>query len=141
MNRLLSICLTLVLSACSQDEPASEKLDPVGGCDAAMTSCEIEHAGNRISLSLGPGVKPLVPFPVNLSIDAPSDVEAVVISFQMKGMEMGLNRYRLTKKEGRWQGIATLPVCTTSRMDWVAELEYVVAGERQAPLNFSFTTQ
>lgn len=142
MNRLLSICFTLALSACSQDEATSPvKKEMAAECDAAMTSCDLERDGISFTLSLGPDVKPLIPFPVNLSIDTPSELEKVVISFQMEGMEMGLNRYRLTKKEGLWQGVATLPICTTSRMDWVAELEYVVVGQPQSKLNFHFTTQ
>lgn len=63
------------------------------------------------------------------------DVQEVHASFQMHGMEMGFNRYRLVQQEpGRWQGEVMLPACIQGRKDWLVVLN---AGEAQYALPFT----
>jgi len=66
-------------------------------------------------------------------------VRQVLVQFTMKGMDMGLNRYRLVSDgAGRWTGKAMLPVCTTGRTDWLATVMLNgPAGERRAQFAFS----
>jgi hypothetical protein len=60
----------------------------------------------------------------------------------MKGMDMGMNRYRLIAGEGNWSGTATLPVCSASRMDWIALVEFSSGGKKyRAKFPFQTVTQ
>lgn len=132
--------LLAVLGGCSRDEPATLVQAEAKGCDAALAECRIRLEGVAVTLKLGSGVEPLKPFAIRATIEAAEQPEQVVIDFQMRDMEMGLNRYRLLPQQGEWQGRATLPVCSASRMDWDALLEFTLAG-RAYRLHFPFTTQ
>ena len=81
---------------------------------------------------------PQVMKPFNLSAKAASASE-VHASFAMRGMEMGLNRYRLLQKpDGLWQAEVTLPVCIQGRSDWLVELEVKTPqGMKRYQLPFS----
>lgn len=141
--RLLTLVLPLLLLACSNDnEPARKLLGTASGCDAATNACEISAGEIRLSLALGPNVKPLVDFPVRLMIQGGEVAEqSVIVDFQMKGMDMGMNRYRLqSSSPSVWQGHATLPVCTASRMDWLAIVEFSLSG-RPYQAVFPFHTE
>ena len=76
--------------------------------------------------------------PFGLSIEAPQ-ATAVFASFAMRGMEMGLNRYRLLQQpDGRWTAEVTLPVCVQGRSDWLMLVEVIeTGGERRYRLEFS----
>jgi len=84
------------------------------------------NVGPSIGLRLEESVSPLRPFPVEVTAhDLPSAVTAVNVDFIMTGMDMGMNRYRLVEAgdqagPARWRGQSTLPVCSASRLDWVA---------------------
>ena len=44
-------------------------------------------------------------------------------SFQMQGMEMGLNHYRLLREGNKWRAKVMLPACIQGRHDWLLRLE------------------
>jgi len=74
-----------------------------------------------IRLRLGPGVKAMQPFPVHVEV---AEAAAVEVRFEMPGMNMGENRYRLRQTPaGSWEGRAVLPICLSGRSDWVARVE------------------
>jgi hypothetical protein len=100
-------------------------------CDAAVETCHVDAGAIQLQLLLGPQVKPLSPFSVALAIKGGEvAAQSVVIDFQMQGMDMGMNRYRLLHASGlSWQGEATIPVCTASRMDWLAVIEFTLNGQ------------
>ena len=102
-------------------------------CADINQGCGSEH-GLQIRFDRAP--RSLQPF--GLSIDAPQ-ATAVFASFAMRGMEMGLNRYRLLRQpDGRWTAEVTLPVCVQGRSDWSMLVEVVGAdGERHYQLEFS----
>lgn len=60
----------------------------------------------------------------------PSDTQTVSLSFSMRGMDMGFNRFDLQHQgQGVWRGEGLrLPVCSLSRRDWIAE--WTVDGKR-----------
>ncbi len=90
-------------------------------CADPVAGCVFTHNGSPVSLGFSAQPQALKPFV--LSIAAPELHEAAV-SFRMAGMDMGFNRYELKPEaEGRWAAAVTLPVCTASRVDWIAELE------------------
>lgn len=123
--------LFLLMSACNgEDRETRRHLGVAEGCDAAVTTCFVRDRSLTISLKMGPGVTPLQPFPLTLAIAGQKNaVENVLVDFQMKGMDMGSNRYRLQPQQGVWQGRVTLPMCTASRMDWRAIIEFMLDGE------------
>ncbi len=123
--------LFLLISACDgEDRETRRQLGVAEGCDAAVTTCFVRDESITISLKMGPGVTPLQPFPLTLAIAGQKNaVENVLVDFQMQGMDMGSNRYRLQPQQGVWQGRVTLPMCTASRMDWRAIIEFMLDGE------------
>jgi hypothetical protein len=128
---VLGLAIAL-LSACDAAQEASlQQLGTASGCDAAVQTCQLNRHGISLTLALGPEVKPLVPFPLQLRIEAGGrTVQNVIVDFQMQGMDMGMNRYRLQPGTGAfWHGNATLPVCTAARMDWLAQIEFNLDGQ------------
>lgn len=54
--------------------------------------------------------------------------------FSMRSMDMGFNRYRFVRVNGRWEARVTLPGCVSGRHDWMMTLN--LNGQRiQVPLN------
>ncbi len=77
--------------------------------------------------------------PFNVRVEAPR-AAAVHVSFAMRGMQMGMNRYRLLPQgEGRWVAQVTLPVCVDGRADWdmTLELEGPSLANRQYRVPFA----
>jgi len=119
----------LALLACTDPEGRSlQTLALDAGCDV-RAAC-VGRAGNlRVSVRMAPHRSALIPFNVALSSDA--DLESVIVSLEMQGMDMGQNRYRLLKVDGgSWQADITLPVCASGRSDWVAVFELQADGRR-----------
>ena len=80
----------------------------------------------ELVVKLFPPVIVMSPFKIQVASDA--DVSAVHLSFRMKNMEMGMQRYALIKNaDGQWQTDVVLPVCSLGRSDWtlILETEYV----------------
>jgi hypothetical protein len=56
--------------------------------------------------------------PFHIAVAWP-DAREIRASFQMEGMEMGFNSYRLVEAEpGQWRGEVMLPACIQGRKDW-----------------------
>jgi hypothetical protein len=102
-----------------------ETLAPVV-CADLTRGCALVEKGIEVRADRSPST--LNPFTLNVRAQGARQVHA---EFVMQGMEMGLNRYRLTLGEnGLWQGRVTLPVCVSGRRDWVLILD--VDGARYA---------
>jgi hypothetical protein len=131
LGHIAALVLMLLLAACSGKSDAQRRLLGVANdCDAALTRCRVSDDDTSVSLMMGPKVKPLQPFTLSLLIDGGKvAAQSVVADFQMQGMDMGSNRYRLQPGEKGWQATATLPVCTASRMDWLAVVEFELDGK------------
>lgn len=102
-------------------------------CDSARQPCGARGDDLEIELRLGPPVRPMEAFDIQLqSMRGGLGAQARIdVQFQMRGMDMGLNRYRLDRDaHGVWRGRAILPVCTTGRSDWYAVIEIVQDGRR-----------
>lgn len=127
------LSLMLLLAACNgQQEEKVRRLGVVDDCDAAVATCHVSDDDISLSFSVGPGVLPLKPFPLTLSIKGGAvDAQSVVVDFQMEDMDMGINRYRLQPQQESWHGTATLPVCiaSTTRMEWLAIIDFKLDGE------------
>lgn len=90
-------------------------------CADPVAGCTFLHKGLPANLRFSARPEALKPF--ELSIAGPG-LHKASASFQMVGMDMGFNRYDLKPgADGQWTARVTLPVCTVSRVDWVAELD------------------
>ncbi len=102
----------LVLATCSRaPEPISVACaDPVAGC-SLPDGLSVRFSGPPAMLET-----------FELEMTAPADAE-IHAGFQMRGMEMGMNRYRLINKDGKWRASVMLPACVQGRSDWILRLE------------------
>ena len=121
----------------------AEVLTVAAGCDIAQTACAARGEGLAVELALGPDVQPMEAFPIRLrTIEGRLSASAVVeLEFRMQAMDMGVNRYRLLRNDqGAWTGEATLPVCSSGRSEWLAEVDIRHGGQRWTA-SFPFTAQ
>ena len=88
-------------------------------CQDIVAGCALSPAGLRVRFDRQPDA--LQRFKVYVELPNVPEVHA---SFNMRGMEMGFNRYRLlTDGAGRWQGEVMLPACIQGRKDWLMMVE------------------
>jgi hypothetical protein len=66
--------------------------------------------------------QPAVMQKFSLDVQAPKTAEPHA-GFQMQGMDMGPNRYRLLWDGKQWHAEVMLPACVRGRHDWVLRLE------------------
>ncbi|MDR2220816.1 MAG: hypothetical protein LBE24_09625 [Methylobacillus sp.] len=88
-------------------------------CADIVAGCALPVSGGSARFDRQP--ETMQPFRITVIWPGVSQVHA---SFQMDGMEMGFNRYKLIAAEaGTWRGEVTLPACIRSRKDWQMILE------------------
>ncbi len=144
MHRSLFLLPLLLMAACGTEQATQlpqRELRVESDCEVHQRSCAAIGGGVRIELRLGKGeLKALSPFPVRLELEG-VEAHAVSLEFNMPGMEMGQNRYRLLADgAGGWSGEAMLPICSTGRLDWLAVV-VVDSSKEQLSANFPFHTQ
>lgn len=84
--------------------------------------CKASFADASLEIVLTPPVVVMSPIPVKMT--TPVDITEAYLHFGMKNMDMGMQRYRLTRAgKGVWQSEVILPVCSLGRSDWTATLE------------------
>lgn len=95
-------------------------------CNPAAEGCRFDGGAQLKLMGVGGNEQP---FAVSVS-GLPLDTQAVSLSFSMRDMDMGFNRFDLQHKgQGVWRGEQLrLPVCSLSRHDWIAE--WTVDGKR-----------
>jgi hypothetical protein len=138
-HSLYHIIISVSLCSCSANDVATN-LGTAKSCDAAESVCALETGKYKLTLKLGPDVKPLKPFDTTLKLSGEiGKIDGAIVDFRMLNMDMGINRYRLTKSHDGWEGTVTLPVCIASRTDWLAVVEFTDNGE-QYTASFPFHT-
>lgn len=125
-------------------EPAAAVLRPADAdCDSARRPCVASGDGLEVEWQLGPSLRPMQAFAMQLRRlrGELGQSAQVMVDFQMRDMDMGLNRYRLEAADaGVWQGRATLPVCVSGRSDWIARLT-IHDGARTWTAELPFTVE
>jgi hypothetical protein len=114
-------------------------LAPAAGCDLHRQSCRAElPGGGVIELSITPRPIPVVkPLTVEATVIGLA-ARKVEIDFAGVTMNMGYNRLALQPADaGRFVGEASLPVCVTGRMEWLATL-IVETDKQQIAVPFHF---
>jgi len=103
-------------------------------CRPTGQPCRLEAGGGAVTLELPADVRTLAPFHLQATLEGFPEVEGVVARFDMAGMDMGENRYRLEPagddSAGDWRVEAMLPVCTADRVDWFVAVTVRHAGGR-----------
>lgn len=90
-------------------------------CPDPVAGCTFLHNGLPAKLQFSTQPMALKPFMLTITSE---NLRKGSASFQMSGMDMGFNRYDLRPdRSGSWSANVTLPVCTVSRVDWIAELD------------------
>ena len=88
-------------------------------CPDIVAGCALPSAGAQVRFDQQPDA--LRRF--NILVTWPGSAE-MHASFQMRGMEMGFNRYRLLPDgAGHWRAEVMLPACIQGRKDWLLLLE------------------
>ena len=114
-------------------------VDPA--CNITQGFCSAVLGGTRLQLRIGPGVSALKPFPIQVRAEGvdKEKVRNVIVSYSMKGMDMGPNRTTLKPTTRmQWEGSSVLPVCTSGRSDWLAEVQ-LIEDKRLLSARFAFT--
>jgi len=100
--------------------------------------CDIQVGTYNYTVKVTGEVSPLKPFSVILD---GNDIEAATLSFSMRDMDMGVNRFIMNNtKDSSWETQAMLPVCTASRNDWIAELIVKRTNQATVQLVYPFVT-
>lgn len=101
-----------------------------GNCPAQHQICTVKLDEFIIGISFDKNIYYLKKFDVSVWTEnkESADIESIHIDFKMNNMNMGVNRFMLTKVNSKnnkqqWQGKALLPICVTGRADWFSELE------------------
>ena len=109
---------------------ADLKALPDAGCNLQRQSCTaVLPDGGRIELSITPRPIPiLTPLRVEVFLTGVK-ANKVEIDFAGETMNMGYNRVELLAVNGRHAGEASLPVCVSGGMNWLATV--LIETDRQ----------
>jgi hypothetical protein len=101
-------------------------------CDV-LAGCRVADEGVQLEVLFPVQPRALQPFPVTIQSVGGTRLTAASVSFTMRGMSMGLNRYVLKSMSAdKWEGEVTLPVCVSGRADWIAEFDIRLSGRSVA---------
>ena len=116
----------------------SETLPVASDCDPQRKPCLAGGASQGLTLSFPESARLMQPFPIEVQFHGMTG-SSVTVDFQMRGMDMGVNRLRLEPAgAGLWRGTVVLPICSTGRADWLALVEAETeAGPKQGTFEFS----
>ncbi|MCW8900654.1 MAG: hypothetical protein OQK75_01470 [Gammaproteobacteria bacterium] len=104
---------------------------PDSACNAQEKICRVDSDKFSLEIVYDKNIFYLKPFSVSVWTENNDGfgVESISIDFKMKNMDMGINRFKLSKEgspirnKQKWKGNALLPVCVSGRADWFSELE------------------
>jgi len=99
-------------------------------CELLKSECEFRQLEKNYRIKFIEKPSPLTPFTLQLKTEN-LQPDAVEISFEMEGMDMGYAVYQMYYDPilAVWQTKATLPVCSLGRGDWVLKTSLGSAGE------------
>lgn len=102
---------------------ALDTLHVPAGCDPQSQPCVAGGEPTALVLRFPDKVRLMAPFPVEVRLQG-ATAAAVVVAFEMRDMDMGVNRTALALgDDGVWRGEAVLPICRSGRADWQAVVE------------------
>ena len=114
-------------------------IEPPATCDLHRQTCHVAlPEGGGLALSMQPQPIPLMaPFRVEVKLTA-VEARSVEIDFAGVEMNMGLNRFSMSDQgKGIWATEASIPVCVTGRMEWLATV-MILRGQQRISVPFRF---
>lgn len=102
-------------------------------CNILQSECIFIIGSRKVRLKLLGKVQTMQPFNLVAQVyNFNSDIDTISVTFSMKSMMMGFNKFKLTKITNRhaeadpalesdaeqWQASILLPVCVSKRSDW-----------------------
>lgn len=107
----------------------------VKDCDILESECLFIVDKKQLKLRLSGDIRTMRPFKLEAQVnDFNSDIDTISATFSMKSMDMGFNKFKLTRKVlpdsgtkagtdiDLWQTSILLPVCTSKRSDWKMQI-------------------
>lgn len=111
----LGLAGLLLLTACGAREATVQQVP----CADIVAGCSLPPPGWQVRFDHAP--RPMQRFRLQATLPGAGRVQA---RFMMRGMEMGLNQYRLQPDgTGGWRGEVMLPACIQGRSDWLLILD------------------
>ena len=106
-------------------------------CRFSAEPCAVVIGGRSIVFRVMGQAAPLVKFTIEVR---GAGLERVSADFEMKGMQMGSNRYLLKRGSGgRWRVDVMLPVCASGRRDWLAHYDIQLEGSMRYRVVYPFS--
>jgi hypothetical protein len=115
----------------------------VAPCELHHSSCKAMLGGSR-ELSLAAdapgGIRALDLLPLTVTLEG-VEATAVHVDFVGRDMDMGLHRFPLEAQDnGRYEGLAQVPICTEATMSWLARV-VVETPDGRLGSRFDFTVE
>ena len=118
MPLLIVVLVAIAVAGAWLKRPAEAH---VLACADPLAGCTFSHRGASAKLQFGTLPTPLEAFDLNMY--AP-DARQINVAFQMKGMDMGFNRYDLRPSDaGVFSAKIILPMCIRGRHDWTMVID------------------
>lgn len=119
-------------------DPKTDVTLPTSSCDLGKQACVATLPdGGQLEFSIEPRPIPsLKPLQLQATIRG-SKVRRVEVDLAGTDMKMGFNRPVLEERNGRYSGLASLPVCVTGKMAWQATV-LVETGKQLVAIPFRF---
>lgn len=112
-------------------------------CELHRSSCQAMLGGaRRLSLAADApnGIRALELLPLTVTLEG-VEATAVHVDFVGRDMDMGLHRFPLeAQDDGRYEGLAQVPICTEATMPWLANVVVETADGRLGS-RFDFTVE
>ncbi len=109
-----------------------------GDCRVYPEGCSA--VGPEVELQLRFLDRPNAMTPAAIELHSSVPLSSATVDFEMAGMDMGLNRYRLEAGDREtYRAKVMLPVCVSGRRDWIARVQVVTEG-RVYRAEFPFET-
>lgn len=115
-----------------QQQPGTNTNKAISSTSLSSTSqCAVRQGctlSNGAHIIFGPQSNAKTPFDIHIQ-NLPEQTHQVTVSFSMRDMDMGFNRYNLQQQsDGSWLGQQIrLPVCIDNRNDYLANI--VIDGQ------------
>lgn len=121
---------------------ADVNVQPESGCDLQRNACgALLPGGGEVRFSIAPRPIPsLSPLQLEVTL-AGREARQVKVDFAGAVMDMGLNRAELASQGGgRFTGTASLPVCASGGMEWLATI-LIESGRERIAVPFRFASR
>ncbi|EWG98072.1 hypothetical protein [Halomonas sp. BC04] len=139
----LAVALWYLVSHLVRGDHGIAWYDAAAPCEFHRSSCQV-MLGDARYLSLAAdapgGIRALELLPLTVTLEG-VEATAVHVDFVGRDMDMGLHRFPLEAQDnGRYEGVAQVPICTEATMAWLAQV-VVETTDGRLGSRFDFTVE